>query len=119
MLPTESNVFHSPRVTSGYRFEAIRGWIDLSNCLFDETVKCSAAKREATGNVRGSSAFGLANRASVLARAYLNIMVLLRDRRRGFIEPCLPSPAKAPPTVSPLPPVARPINRKALIMFQA
>jgi ATP-dependent DNA ligase len=24
-------------------------------------------------------------------------MVLLRDRRRGFIEPCLPTPAKGPP----------------------
>ena len=25
-------------------------------------------------------------------------MVLLRDRRSGSIEPCLPSPAKVPPT---------------------
>jgi ATP dependent DNA ligase domain len=34
-------------------------------------------------------------------RAYLSAMVLLRERKSrlvGFIEPCLPSPAKAPPS---------------------
>ena len=32
-------------------------------------------------------------------QAYLSVMVLLRKRSLvGFIEPCLPSPAKAPPS---------------------
>jgi bifunctional non-homologous end joining protein LigD len=38
-----------------------------------------------------------ANLDSVLAQAYLDAMVLLRDRRSGFIEPCLPTSAKVPP----------------------
>jgi bifunctional non-homologous end joining protein LigD len=38
------------------------------------------------------------NLDSALARAYLDGMVLLRDRRSGLIEPSLPSLAKVPPT---------------------
>jgi ATP-dependent DNA ligase len=38
---------------------------------------------------------------STSAGLYLKRMVLLRERTRprlGFVEPCLPSPAKAPPS---------------------
>ena len=47
---------------------------------------------------RSAVVSGSANLDSVVARAYLDGMALLRDRRSGFIEPCLPSPAKVPPT---------------------